>query len=284
MLKVQRPLLPASLQDDLARRQAAVDNGTAGDSPWKEFRAYERKQALRSQPTVKAILIKMFHGKCAYCESKGARDIEHYWPKSPHAQNVHRGSPAVMFRWDNLLWACHICNGFECKASRMEWNAQGEPKLLNPCTPGHDPFCHIEITLNMEGPQFALGWMEPYDNLNLTAYSRAEYTIRRLKLNHRDELRQGRAKTIRDFFGWLKVLRELGPDYEAPLGYTVRQRFVEFLDPTEPYLASVRQILITVPALGQELLNLLPELATLFTSWALPPDDCRELEEYAQPT
>lgn len=125
-----------------------------------------------------------------------------------------------MFRWHNLLWACNICNGFECKASRMEWDAQGDPKLLNPCTPGHEPFCHIEITINIAGPQFALGWMEPYDNLNLKAYSRAEYTIRRLKLNHRDDLRQGRAKTIRDFMGWLKVLRELGPDYEAPEGYT----------------------------------------------------------------
>ena len=85
--------------------------------------------------------------------------------------------------------------------------------------------------------------MQPRDNLKLAAYSRGEYTIRRLKLNHRDELRQGGAKTIRDFMGWLKVLRELGPEYEAPEGYTVRQRFLEFLDPTEPYLAPVRQIL-----------------------------------------
>jgi hypothetical protein len=191
-MNVQRPPLPTSLQDDLARRQTAVDHGSAGNSPWKEFKAHERQQARRGQPTVKKILAKMFHGKCA-------------WPKSPHPQNARRGSPAVMFRWHNLLWACNICNGFECKASRMEWDAQGDPKLLN-------------------------------------------------------------------------VLRELGPDYEAPEGYTVRQRFLEFLAPTEPYLAPVRQILYTEPSLCEELLNLLPELASIFTSWALPLDDCRELE------
>ncbi len=279
MIKIQRLPLPDSLQDDLNQRQAAVDHGAAGDSAWEDFKAHERKQARGGQPTVKAILQKMFHGKCAYCESKGARDIEHHWPKSPHAQNAHRGSPALMFRWHNLLWACNICNGFECKASRMEWDAQGDAKLLNPCTLEHDPFCHIEITINMDGPKFALGWMEPRDNLKLAAYSRGEYTIRRLKLNQRHGLRQGRAKTIRDFMGWLKVLRELGPEYEAPEGYTVRQRFLEFLDPTEAYLAPIRQILYTQPDLHKELIEMLPELTTILAAWALPPDDCADLEE-----
>jgi len=79
--------------------------------------------------------------------------------------------------------------------------------------------------------------------------------------------------------GWLKVLRELGPEYEAPEGYTVRQRFLEFLDPTEPYLAPIRQILYTQPDLHKELIEMLPELTPILASWALPPDDCADLEE-----
>ena len=141
MLKVHRSPLDPSLQVDLDRRQTAVDNGTAGDNPWTDFKTHERKQARQKQATVKATLRAMFYGKCAYCESNDASEIEHHWPKAPHPQNANRGAPAQMFRWENLLWACQTCNGFECKGPRnfqrghcwLYWlslNSQGRCRLL----------------------------------------------------------------------------------------------------------------------------------------------------------
>ena len=122
MLKVARSPLPAALQAELDRRQAAVDNNTGGNSPWEDFIAFERKQASHQQPTIKEALKAIFHGKCAYCETNNAREIEHHWPRSPHLHNGNRGSSAQMFRWDNLIWACHTCNSFECKGAHMAWD------------------------------------------------------------------------------------------------------------------------------------------------------------------
>lgn len=55
---------------------------------------------------IKAALVAETHGKCAYCESKLQHihhgDVEHIFPKSI--------SPEKTFDWDNLTFACEICN------------------------------------------------------------------------------------------------------------------------------------------------------------------------------
>ncbi len=181
-----------------------------------------------------------------------------------------------MFVWDNLLLACETCNGFECKASRMEWYDEDKPKLINPCQ--DDPICYLDINL-MEGPQVRWGFILPRANLDQEHFDRAAYTIRRLKLNRRDGLRQTRAQMIRDFLSWLYILNEFGPDYEAPSGYTVRERFLDVLDPSSPYLAAIRQILFCEPDhadLRQQLLDRIPELEAKLDAWALPPQDWTE--------
>jgi len=271
MLKTQRPDLPTVLQTGLDNRQNAVNGGQAGDSPWDDFSKHESRKEL------KEILETMFHHKCAYCESThGTRHIEHHWPKSPHPHNAYKGTLARMFVWDNLLLACGTCNGFECKASRMEWYDGDKPKLINPCQ--DDPICYLDINL-MEGPPVRQGFIWPGDGLDQDDSDRAAYTIRRLKLNQRDDLRQARARTIMEFLGWVCILREFGPDYEAPSGYTVRERFLDMLDPSEPYLAAIRQIFFSEPDyadLRQQLLAQIPELKAKLDAWALPPQGCTE--------
>jgi uncharacterized protein (TIGR02646 family) len=271
MLKTQRPDLPAALQTELDNRQNAVNAGQAGDSPWDDFREHESRQEL------KKILETMFHQKCAYCESThGTRHIEHYWPKSPHPHNANKGTPTRMFVWDNLLLACGTCNGLECKASHMEWYDGDKPKLLNPCQ--DDPLCYLEVDLTKD-PPVRQGFIWPRAGLDKNDSERAAYTIRRLKLNQRDDLRRARARTIMEFLGWVCVLDEFGPDYEAPSGNTVRERLLGMLDPSEPYLAAIRQILFFEPDfadLRQQLQAHIPELKAKLDAWALPPQDCQE--------
>ncbi|MFJ9385216.1 hypothetical protein ACIROD_15915 [Peribacillus sp. NPDC101481] len=77
-----------------------------------EFTRYNEKD-------VKEALHKMFHGKCAYCESKISYatnlDVEHYRPKSrvqqdrEDARGLH-GYYWLAWDWDNLLPACPQCN------------------------------------------------------------------------------------------------------------------------------------------------------------------------------
>ena len=74
-------------------------------------------------PQIRAALNTLFHGKCAYCESKikhvSDPHIEHYRPKSKF--------PDLTFAWDNLLLACGQCNSAKYKGDRFPEASQGGP-------------------------------------------------------------------------------------------------------------------------------------------------------------
>lgn len=108
--------------------------------------AESRKEETRwrdkyRQKSVKDALVRLFHGKCAYCESKITHvdygDIEHFHPKSGPS-----GRPELTFEWSNLLLACGICNGTGHKGDRFPEADQGGP-IINPCD--DDPNDHLEF-------------------------------------------------------------------------------------------------------------------------------------------
>lgn len=265
MLKIKRSPLPPALAERLDKWQAAVDGGTAGDNPWRAFQKEERKREKKEEPKILDVLKEMFLNKCAYCETLDAHEIEHYWPKSPHSHNDHRGTPSRMFRWDNLLLACHECNGFSCKGAHMAWDGN-QPRLLNPCV--DDPLDYLAIDINHRSK--LLGIMEPRAALLYLYHQRAVYTIERLAVN-RARLRDGRIKSVRQFVTWLQMLLKHGPDFEMPSGYTIRQRFIEMLDPSRPYLAPIRQILCEFTEVKEILLEEIPELTPILKRWLHEP-------------
>lgn len=70
-----------------------------------------------SEPDVKEALVKLFKGKCAYCESAFLHvysgDIEHFRPKGEieeAAPNTKPGYYWLAADWDNLLLSCRNCN------------------------------------------------------------------------------------------------------------------------------------------------------------------------------
>lgn len=72
--------------------------------------------SIYADKTVRKKLLKMFHGKCAYCESKITTiyngDIEHFRPKGK-IQNANPSRPGYFWlasEWENLLFACPFCN------------------------------------------------------------------------------------------------------------------------------------------------------------------------------
>lgn len=108
----------------------------ARSRPQKEraTRHYQHKE-------IKKALVDMFHGECAYCESKILHidygHIEHHRPKSgPRARTD------LVFDWNNLLLACGACNGAEHKGDRFPEAHEGGP-ILDPCR--DDPADHLEF-------------------------------------------------------------------------------------------------------------------------------------------
>jgi uncharacterized protein (TIGR02646 family) len=84
--------------------------GVSGVRIKESFTVYGNKQ-VRKQ------LKKMFHGKCAYCESKitsiYSGDIEHFRPKGGYGENNQIKKPGYYWLasdWNNLLFACPFCN------------------------------------------------------------------------------------------------------------------------------------------------------------------------------
>ena len=64
---------------------------------------------------VKARLVDLFHGKCAYCESfyssTQPMDVEHFRPKGAVAEDdEHPGYYWLAATWENLLPSCIDCN------------------------------------------------------------------------------------------------------------------------------------------------------------------------------
>ncbi len=90
-----------------------VEKHPNGAADWKfDFKAYKRVE-------VKAALEKIFHGKCAYCESyyRGTQpmDVEHWRPKgrTVPAEGKKAKKPAYYWlaaTWENLLPSCIDCN------------------------------------------------------------------------------------------------------------------------------------------------------------------------------
>ena len=71
---------------------------------------------IYSDDSVRKVLLNMFNGKCAYCESKITSiyngDIEHFRPKGEikEATPTKPGYYWLAAEWENLLFACPFCN------------------------------------------------------------------------------------------------------------------------------------------------------------------------------
>ena len=128
-----RVLTDPKLSGPRERQRAEVkhDNLIASGQPASgfefEFKAYKLAE-------VKHALHQLFHGKCAYCESRYAgtqpMDVEHWRPKglvNENGQQVMKpGYYWLAADWDNLFPACIDCN----RAREQRIPGQTQPMLL----------------------------------------------------------------------------------------------------------------------------------------------------------
>lgn len=197
-------------------------------------------------------LIKLFHGKCAYCESDvtstSYADVEHFRPKTgveePDGTRSHYYYAWLAYEWENLLIACTYCNSphksegktmagkgnrFPVQGSRArllasveECRATEESLLLDPCF--DQPEEHLAFGIN---------------GFCAARTRRGEFTIQLLDLN-RHQLVKARQETwtslgyyVRNLLSSAIEKRQGGVDESAKL-------LADMLSRHRPYTAVAR--------------------------------------------
>lgn len=140
MIFVRRLRCPLSLDLSKPNSAAAKEiqecrifyDDSANDGKNYGFSAYKHKDVKRQ-------LEGMFHGKCAYCESKYVKvhpvDIEHYRPKGGVVVDGDLMWPGYWWlaaKWTNLLPSCIDCNRrrYHCVPDEDEGVARGKENLF----------------------------------------------------------------------------------------------------------------------------------------------------------
>jgi HNH endonuclease len=109
--------------------------------PVKNKKDIKKVQNKYRHIKVKDALVEMFHGKCAYCESKittvtyGA--IEHFFPKSVYVD--------LTYEWNNLLLSCDLCNDAKHKGMKFPLDSDGNALLIDPTDGITDPTLHLKF-------------------------------------------------------------------------------------------------------------------------------------------
>jgi len=180
---------------------------------------------------VRPDVLRLFHNKCAYCESPLVADlgtIEHFRPNSGATGFGREFWPDhywwLAYDWSNILIACNICNvskgnKFPIVGKRAPILARGpvlkreQPLLLDPCDAPDTPEQHLVFLPS--------GEVRPKSE-------RGEVTIGILNLNRKSlvEARRQVSDDICEQWGMLKVRSLLQ-----------RRYIIKALMPHQPYLA-----------------------------------------------
>ena len=221
---------PAALVDPEGRgkkeAQRALDSLAAWkDDPVKwtfEFAAY-------GLPEVKAELARLFHGKCAYCETSydagQPMDVEHWRPKAQVESVEGASRPAYYWlaaSWENLLPSCIDCNrrrkqvdvltGAERLAGKADQfplepgtpraTAPGQetgevPLLLNPCVDEPESFLRVTgAAVVKPATADGLAARRARASIDVYALNRSGLVLARKEHLRRIKLRVARIRTL----------------------------------------------------------------------------------------
>ncbi len=222
-----------------AAYQRSADDYKAGR------RTFDFDARIYGHAEVKRRLIRMQHGKCAFCESKVTHiaygDVEHFRPKGGCRQSrtdalQTPGYYWLAYHWENLVFACQLCNQrhkanwFPLRNHSRRARHHGEeveqelPLFIEPTT--EDP--EALIAFDAAGVPYAIG-----NNL------RAAATIRELGLD-RPELNERRFDRLELLKG-LRDLIDLLPG--EPEAIEAEQKLTRSVQPSAEYAAMARSLL-----------------------------------------
>ncbi len=208
----------AAKQTDVDRRANFAAKAKRADTLWDN--KVRSKAGKAGFTEIKSKLIEMCVGVegCNYCEGNEARDIEHIYPKSLF--------PDRAFQWSNYLLACKTCNSGEkldkfaifdpvgtstvYEVPRAAQPANNDAVVIDPRSENPEDYLWLDIV----GDTFLFDAM-PNDDPRYAI--KAEYTIKLLRLNERDNLVEARRVAANHFQSELKryVSVKQAPDFDA---------------------------------------------------------------------
>jgi uncharacterized protein (TIGR02646 family) len=151
--------------------------------------------AFWTDKSVKAALVELFKGKCAFCESTvsgvGYAQVEHFRPKQRAAQLDGQVDPDhywwLTYSWSNLYLICQLCNmakatRFPVIGKRAEYNVeasieQEQTLLLDPCRDNPDQ----SLDFSGDGTVRAL---DERGQITIDVYTLNRPQLVRLRRNH----------------------------------------------------------------------------------------------------
>ena len=222
--------------DEYERKPRGYRNGT---------KTFDFKRAIYADDSVKAALVKAQHGKCAFCESRITHDqpgdVEHFRPKKGIARGKSLSRPGyywLAYDWDNLLFACALCNrrhkrnsfpllrGSQRGRSHLDSVSKEQPLFIYPAN---------------EAPESMIGFRAhiPYAR---GGNIRARQTIEELGLK-RKELMEVRAKHL----ARLRLLVEAAANLpRGSVRAKIEKHLQEATHDSEPFSSMVRSFLAAI--------------------------------------
>lgn len=207
---------------------------------------------------VKGALEELFHGKCAYCESRithiATPDIDHFRPKAQASGIDEKVAPDhywwLAYEWENLYFSCHKCNRnkrnmFPVVGKRATIGSKGEKLrkeralLIDPCVD------QPQIHLMFDGEGMVRSVSHGQDQTS-PDYDKGKISIDVLGLNRESlvKARKGLAKEINEH--WEIYKRQLLTNVEFTNARIVRAKklVMKHLDDNEEYVQMARQIIV----------------------------------------
>jgi len=227
---------------------------------------------------VKRALETLFHGKCAYCESRYAGtqplDVEHWRPKAEVHERAADGSRVVLggyywlaSTWTNLLPSCTDCNRprsqrdvvtgaeetlgkanqFPVTGERLRPPDPAAPTvqseqslLLDPCV--HEPAEHLEFhddgTVRPRG-----GSPIGAESIRVYALNRSELAFDRLGVARLIEQRLRTIEGLANVLGEPDLPADVKVDLEDLLAHEFDSLFA-MAEPDRPYSAMARELIL----------------------------------------
>ncbi len=284
MIRVDRSgvVVPASLETSGKTEEKAVITAldtylTQTPPPVKgftfTFKAYKKDD-------VKKALSQLFHGKCAYCESRYAgtqpMDVEHWRPKGGVSElgqsGLGVGYPWLAARWTNLLPSCIDCNrprvqhddltGLDETLGKANQFPVSGPRMQRPiphsATPPvedvallidptvDDPVQHLRF--RDDGVVIALTDKGTH-SIRVYALNRSELVLERLGLARLIEQRLMTIEFLASVIARPRLPQELKRDLQDLAAHEI-DALMELAEPGRPYSAMARQLIGESSPLG----------------------------------
>lgn len=241
--RVPVPAILNSPKAEEARHKAEEFFSRPKSSRLQERHEFNRNIWLNAGEALRVL----FYGKCAFCETHAALEVDHFRPKF-EASGLKKearfdGYWWLAYEWENLYSMCNNCirnkrNRFPVVGSRARLQTYGtelareKALLLDPCADNPQNYLAFQVTGFVKSRP-----MSRVEQRRFSGYNRGEYTIEILGLN-RTDLVQGRKELAKEM---LQYLRNASTD--SSLKSSTRLWLRDMLDPARQFAGMRRQLI-----------------------------------------